>query len=154
MYKRAGFWVEKTNDIEAFERHKSFLFLTAGSGNATSLVNVDRCICLCMSEVEESCITPRIQLRHLQRDNHALWWLQSRRCVQNRKLKTEGKSLGGRWLSVKVMLNSFYDKYARESAFTETPLQNSVLIRRHMCFFYLCECLLKLCSCNCLLKLI
>lgn len=72
-------------------------FLTADSGNSTSLVNLDRCICLCMSEDEESRITPRIHLLRLQRDNHALWRLpltqrlQSRFCIQSRKLKTESK---------------------------------------------------------------
>lgn len=92
-----------------------------------------------MSEDEESRITPRIQRLRLQRDNHALWRLpltqrlQSRLCIQSRKVKTEGKLWRGLFGE---FCDDVYDK--NKGAFTETPLQNSLFF---FAFFPPCKCL-------------
>lgn len=57
-----------------------------------------RGIRLCMSEEEQNCVAPRLQLLHEQNRQSPVpltQQRQARRCVQNRRQKTEETSLGG-----------------------------------------------------------
>lgn len=139
------FWEEKTNDGEAFEGQTRHYYSWRQTRRVLPPLSTwtDASVCAWVKEKRAAslqglscCIYKETTMLA---DDGSSPRLQSRRPVQSRKLRTEGKSFGGGWLSAKVvMINSFYDKYEKDGAFTETPLQNSLLLRRLMCFFSPC----------------